>query len=60
MRCRWGVSPGTKTRRRDRAEINAWIVVDPDDTVTIRVAKQEMGQGSLTAMPMIVAEESNG
>ena len=38
-------------------EINAWLVVDPDDTVTIRVAKAEMGQGAFTAMPMLVAEE---
>jgi isoquinoline 1-oxidoreductase beta subunit len=39
------------------AEINAWIVIAPDDSVTIRVAKAEMGQGVLTALPMLVAEE---
>jgi isoquinoline 1-oxidoreductase beta subunit len=39
------------------AEVNAWIVIEPDDTVTIRVAKSEMGEGVLTALPMIVAEE---
>src|SRR5262245_23792482 len=38
-------------------EITAWIVIDPDDTVIIRVARSEMGQGSLTALPMLVAEE---
>jgi isoquinoline 1-oxidoreductase subunit beta len=38
-------------------EINAWIVIEPDDTVIIRVAKSEMGQGGLTALPMLVAEE---
>ncbi len=38
-------------------EITAWIVIEPDDTVTIRVAKSEMGQGSLTALAMLVAEE---
>ena len=38
-------------------EINAWIVVHPDDAVTIRVARSEMGQGSFTALPMLVAEE---
>jgi isoquinoline 1-oxidoreductase subunit beta len=38
-------------------EVNAWIVIDPDDTVTIRCAKAEMGEGVLTSMPMIVAEE---
>lgn len=39
------------------AEINAWLVIAPDDTVTIRVAQSDMGQGVFTAMPMIVAEE---
>ena len=38
-------------------EVNAWILIEPDDSVTIRVAKSEMGEGVLTSMPMIVAEE---
>src|SRR5713101_2600395 len=38
-------------------EITAWIVIEPDDAVIIRVAKSEMGQGSFTALPMLVAEE---
>src|SRR5580658_7076514 len=39
------------------AEVGAWIVIDPDDSVTIRVSKSEMGQGIYTALPMLVAEE---
>jgi isoquinoline 1-oxidoreductase beta subunit len=39
------------------SEITAWIVIGRDDSVTIRVAKSEMGQGSFTALPMLVAEE---
>jgi len=38
-------------------EVNAWIVIEPDESVIIRVAKSEMGEGVLTSMPMIVAEE---
>jgi isoquinoline 1-oxidoreductase beta subunit len=38
-------------------EINAWIVIAPDDTVVVRVARAEMGQGISTALPMLVAEE---
>ena len=38
-------------------EINAWVVIAPDNTVLVRVAKTEMGQGAMTALPMIVCEE---
>src|SRR5713101_426422 len=38
-------------------EITAWIVIAPDDSIIIRVAKSEMGQGVLTALPMLIAEE---
>jgi isoquinoline 1-oxidoreductase beta subunit len=31
-------------------EVNAWVVVRPDDTVVIRIARSEMGQGSLTGL----------
>lgn len=38
-------------------EVNAWILVHPDDTVTLRVHRSEMGQGSFTAIPQLLAEE---
>src|SRR5258706_3350204 len=38
-------------------ELTAWVVIRPDDTVTIRYARSEMGQGSFTAVPMLIAEE---
>src|SRR5688572_16827403 len=38
-------------------EINAWIVIDPDDTVTIRIAQTELGQGVWTSNAMMVCEE---
>ena len=38
-------------------EINAWVVVRPDDTVVVRVVRSEMGQGTLTGLCQMVAEE---
>src|SRR6266581_3897753 len=45
-------------RAQDRApEINAWVVIRPDDSVAIRIARAEMGQGTLTGLAQLVAEE---
>ena len=38
-------------------DVNAWVVVHPDESVTIRVARSEMGQGTLTGLCQMVAEE---
>lgn len=38
-------------------EVNAWVVIAPDDTVTIRIARSEMGQGTLTGLAQLAAEE---
>ena len=38
-------------------EVNAWVVIHPDNTITIRVARSEMGQGTLTGLCQMVAEE---
>ena len=38
-------------------EVNAWVVVQPDDTIIIRIARSEMGQGTLTGLAQLVAEE---
>src|SRR6184192_2054495 len=38
-------------------EVNAWVVIRSDDTVVIRIARSEMGQGSLTGLAQLVAEE---
>jgi isoquinoline 1-oxidoreductase beta subunit len=38
-------------------ELDAWIVINPDDSVLIRYQKAEMGQGSMTAVPMMLNEE---
>jgi isoquinoline 1-oxidoreductase subunit beta len=40
-------------------EVNAWVVVKPDETVVIRIARSEMGQGTMTGLAQLVAEELN-
>ena len=49
----WRASAGAQ----DAPEINAWVVIEPDDTVIIRIARSEMGQGTLTGLAQMVAEE---
>ena len=41
----------------DVPEVNAWVVIEPDDTVIVRIARSEMGQGTLTGLAQLVAEE---
>src|SRR2546427_1382651 len=38
-------------------EVHAWVVVKPDDTCVIRIARSEMGEGTLTGLAQVVAEE---
>ncbi len=40
-------------------EVDAWVVIKPDDTIVIRIARSEMGQGTLTGLAQLVAEELN-
>src|SRR6202035_2365808 len=39
------------------AQVNLWVAIKPDDTCVIRVARSEMGQGTLTGLAQLVAEE---
>src|SRR5262245_53222056 len=50
---------GTSAARAQAAtpELNAWVVIKPDETVVIRIARSEMGQGTLTGLAQMVAEE---
>jgi isoquinoline 1-oxidoreductase beta subunit len=41
----------------DLAKLNAWIHIAPDDTVTFRIHKVEMGQGTVTSLSQLLAEE---
>jgi isoquinoline 1-oxidoreductase beta subunit len=47
----------TKRSVNAGTEVNIWVVVRPDDTCVIRIARSEMGQGTLTGLAQLVAEE---
>jgi len=51
--------PFTAAHAAEVKEINAWVVIYPDDKVVIRIARSEMGQGTLTGLAQLVAEELN-
>ena len=38
-------------------QLNVWVEIEPNDTIVIRYARAEMGQGSMTSAPMMIAEE---
>src|SRR5215475_8716633 len=41
----------------DGAKLNAWVTIGTDNTITILCPMAEMGQGVLTSLPLILAEE---
>jgi isoquinoline 1-oxidoreductase subunit beta len=49
--------PAAKQEKKPPNPLNAWIHVSPANQVTLIVGKSEMGQGIMTALPMILAEE---
>jgi isoquinoline 1-oxidoreductase beta subunit len=49
--------PHASAQAAEVKELNAWIVIHPDDKVVIRIARSEMGQGTLTGLAQLVAEE---
>jgi isoquinoline 1-oxidoreductase beta subunit len=53
------VQPKPWTALPQGAEINAWLAIDAEGNVTIRVPHTEMGQGALTSVSMMIAEELN-
>lgn len=48
---------GTVASAAISPEVNAWVVVQPDETIIVRIARSEMGQGTLTGLAQLVAEE---
>ena len=52
-----GFDPALAQSADGGAEVNAWVFVKPDDTCVIRIARSEMGQGTITGLAQLVAEE---
>ena len=53
----FGLAPAVAQSAAANPEINAWVVIKPDDTCVIRIARAEMGQGTHTGLAQLVAEE---
>jgi isoquinoline 1-oxidoreductase beta subunit len=49
--------PFASAASNEAAEVNVWVAIKPDDTCVIRIARTEMGQGTLTGLAQLVAEE---
>jgi isoquinoline 1-oxidoreductase subunit beta len=49
--------PGIVRAADAAPELTAWVVIKPDDSIVIRIARSEMGQGSMTGLAQLVAEE---
>jgi isoquinoline 1-oxidoreductase subunit beta len=48
---------GAQAAAQTESEVNAWVVIKPDETVMVRIGRVEMGQGTLTGLAQLVAEE---
>jgi isoquinoline 1-oxidoreductase beta subunit len=58
----WGIPGGTAAQAADAgigvgSEVGIWAVIHPDDTVVVRIARSEMGQGTFTGLAQLVADE---
>jgi isoquinoline 1-oxidoreductase beta subunit len=52
-----GFGGGEKRAAAGASQLNAWLLIAPDNTITVVVDRSEMGQGVYTALPMLLAEE---
>ena len=53
----FNISPGRAAVAKEAVSLNAWLVIEPDDTIKVMVAFSEMGQGIYTSVPKTIAEE---
>jgi isoquinoline 1-oxidoreductase beta subunit len=50
-------SPSQPGKLKAGGQLNAWLIIAADDSITVIVDRSEMGQGVYTALPMLLAEE---
>jgi isoquinoline 1-oxidoreductase beta subunit len=55
-----GPAPWPDEGARPNGEVDAFVVIEPDETILLRIAKSEMGQGVMTSLAMIVARDDRG
>ncbi len=53
----WSIPARAAAAAEGGRELGIWVVIEPDDTAVIRIARSEMGQGTLTGLAQLVAEE---
>jgi len=53
----FAVGPNVVRAADGSPEVGVWVVIRPDNTTVIRIARSEMGQGTLTGLAQLVAEE---
>ncbi len=51
----WGASQASAAAAP--GELGIWAVIHPDDTIVVRIARSEMGQGTFTGLAQLVADE---
>jgi isoquinoline 1-oxidoreductase beta subunit len=51
------LAAASKTAAAAPADLNAFIAIGADDSITLTMPKVEMGQGTYTSIPMLIAEE---
>jgi isoquinoline 1-oxidoreductase beta subunit len=54
---RRGAHAAAQASERVGKALNPWLSIAPDGTITIMSAATEMGQGSMTSLPLVLAEE---
>ena len=53
-------APAAAAETGDGAEVGIWAVIHPDDRIVVRIARSEMGQGTLTGLAQLVVDELDG